>query len=295
LPITILGGGSNVVLQSRVPGCVLMPRLLGIRMHRVDDAFLVTAGAGVPWHDLVRFCLGQGIAGIENLALIPGFVGAAPIQNIGAYGLELKERFHSLTALSCRDGATVTMDARQCEFGYRDSVFKHAAKDLLLITSVTLQLRATEEVRASYPDVRREIAAMGIRPTAIGVAEAVTRVRRRKLPDVRRVPNAGSFFKNPVLDVAAVERLRSQLGDIQTYDDANGIKIPAARLIDAAGWKGKHLGSAAVWHRQPLVLINRGGANAADILRLAHAIRSDITARYGIELEIEPAVVGTEM
>lgn len=294
LPITILGGGSNIVLRSRVPGCVIMPRLRGISACRADDAFLVTAGAGVLWHDLVRFCLGQGIGGLENLALIPGFVGAAPIQNIGAYGLELKERFHSLTALSCRDGGTVMMNARQCEFGYRDSVFKHLAKDLLLITSVTLQLRATDVVRADYPDVRREIAAMGVRPTAIGVAEAVTRVRRRKLPDVRRVPNAGSFFKNPVLDVEAVQRLRSQLGDIQTYHDANGIKIPAARLIEAAGWKGRQLGPAAVWHRQPLVLINRGGARGADILRLAHAIRSDISERYGVELEVEPAVIGTD-
>jgi UDP-N-acetylmuramate dehydrogenase len=293
-PITILGGGSNMVLLSRVPGCVITPRLLGIRMQRVDDAFLVTAGAGVLWHDFVRFCLGQGIGGVENLALIPGFVGAAPIQNIGAYGLELKERFHSLTALSCRDGETVTMNAHQCEFGYRDSVFKHAARDLL-ITSVTLQLPAMHDVRAGYPDVRREIAAMGIRPTAIGIAEAVTRVRRRKLPDVRRVPNAGSFFKNPVLDVAAVERLRAQLGSIQTYDDANGIKVPAARLIEAAGWRGKQLGPAAVWHRQPLVLINRGGANGTDMLRLAHAIQSDIIGRYGIELEIEPAIVGTEL
>ncbi len=164
-----------------------------------------------------------------------------------------------------------------------------------LITSVTLQLPALHEVRAGYPDVRREIAAMGIRPTAIGVAEAVTRVRRRKLPDVRRVPNAGSFFKNPVLEVAAVERLRAQLGSIQTYDDANGIKVPAARLIEAAGWKGKQLGPAAVWHRQPLVLINRGGAHGTDMLRLAHAIRSDIIGRYGVELEIEPAIVGTEL
>ncbi len=295
LPITILGGGSNIVLRSRVPGCVIMPRLLGISMQRVDDAFLVTAGAGVLWHDLVRFCLGQGIGGIENLALIPGFVGAAPIQNIGAYGLELKDRFQSLTALSCRDGATVTMDVRQCEFGYRDSVFKRATQGPFLITSVTLKLRATDEVRASYPDVRREIAAMGVRPTAIGVAEAVTRIRRRKLPDVRRVPNAGSFFKNPVLEVAVVERLRSQLGSIQTYDDPDGIKIPAARLIEAAGWKGKQLGAAAVWQRQPLVLINRGGARGADILQLAHAIRSDINARYGVALEIEPTVIGTDI
>jgi UDP-N-acetylmuramate dehydrogenase len=294
LPVTIIGGGSNVVLRSRVPGCVVMPRLLGITATRVDGASFITAGAGVLWHDLVRFSLGQGIGGLENLALIPGFVGAAPIQNIGAYGLELKERFHSLTALSCRDGSEVSMDARQCEFGYRDSVFKRPAENPLLITSVTLRLPAASELRAGYPDVRREMSAMGIQPTAISVAEAVTRVRRRKLPDVRRVPNAGSFFKNPIVDAAVVERLHGQLGNIPTYDDANGIKIPAARLIEAAGWKGKQLGPAAVWHRQPLVLINRGTARGDDILHLADAIQWDIVVRYGVELEIEPAVVGIE-
>ena len=294
LPITILGGGSNVVLRSRVPGCVIHPRLSGIDVQRIDGASMVTAGAGVRWHDLVRYCLGQGINGIENLALIPGLVGAAPIQNIGAYGVELSERFHCLTALSCRDGAVVTMDARQCAFGYRDSMFKHAARGALLITSVTLCLPTTVEVRAGYPDVQREIAAMGIRPTAIGVAEAVTRIRRRKLPDVRRVPNAGSFFKNPVLDVATVERLRGRLGSIQTYADANAVKVPAARLIEAAGWKGKAIGPAAVWRRQPLVLVNRGGARGADILILARAIQSDVTERYGVDLEIEPAVLGVD-
>ena len=153
---------------------------------------------------------------------------------------------------------------------------------------------ATVDLRTGYPDVQREIAAMGIRPTPIGIAEAVTRIRRRKLPDVRCVPNAGSFFKNPVLDRAAVERLRGQLGSIQTYDDANGLKVPAARLIEAAGWKGKAIGPAGVWHRQPLVLINRGGARCADILKLAQAIRSDITLRYGVDLEIEPEVLGVD-
>jgi len=294
LPITILGGGSNVVLRARVPGCVIAPRIGGIEFRRIDDAVLVTAGAGVRWHDLVRYCLGQGIAGLENLALIPGLVGAAPIQNIGAYGVELAERFHSLTAVSCRDATVVTMDAHQCGFGYRDSVFKHSLKDGYVIVSVTLRLPEVHDPRLEYPDVQRELGTMGVRPSAVSVAEAVTRTRRRKLPDVRHVPNAGSFFKNPVVAVEVVERLRRVLGAIPTYNDLNGIKIAAARLIDAAGWKGKALGAAGVWYRQPLVLVNRGHACATDMLRLAETIRGDVRDRFGVELEIEPVVLGID-
>jgi UDP-N-acetylmuramate dehydrogenase len=294
LPITVLGAGSNVVLRARVPGCVITTRIGGIQIRRIDDAVLVTAGAGVRWHDLVRYCLGQGIAGLENLALIPGLVGAAPIQNIGAYGVELAEQFHSLTAVSCRDATVVTMEARQCGFAYRDSVFKHSLKDGYLIVSVTLRLPEAHDMRIGYPDVQRELGTMGVRPSTVSIAEAVTRIRRRKLPDVRRVPNAGSFFKNPVVAVETVERLRGLLGSIPTYNDANGIKIAAARLIDAAGWKGKALGAAGVWYRQPLVLVNRGTACATDMLRLAEMIRVDVSDRFGIGLELEPAVIGTD-
>jgi UDP-N-acetylmuramate dehydrogenase len=292
LDVTILGGGSNVVLRTRVPGCVIVPRLRHLRIQRDDTGFTVTAGAGIVWHELVRFCLGQGIAGLENLALIPGCVGAAPIQNIGAYGIELAERFASLTAIACRDGTTVTMDSAQCGFGYRDSVFKRLPAGSFLIASVTLRLPERFEARIGYPDVRRELDAMGMPLSSVAVAEAVTRVRRRKLPDVRRTPNAGSFFKNPILDAQSVDRLCSQLGSLPTYPDANGVKVAAARLIDAAGWKGRHIGRAAVWSRQPLVLVNRGGARAADVLRLARAIQEDIAVRFGVALELEPSVIG---
>ncbi len=294
LPITVLGGGSNVVLRRRIPGCVIMPAFGGIDVRRDGDAFIVTAGAGVIWHHLVRFCLGRGISGLENLALIPGCVGAAPIQNIGAYGLELRERFHCLTMLSWRDGAVITMDAKACDFGYRDSVFKRMSSSRGLICTVSFRLPAAFDLRIAYPDVRRELAMLGVRPSPVAVAEAVTRVRRRKLPDVRRVPNAGSFFKNPVLTADQVNRLRALLGGIPTYDDPGGVKVAAARLIDAAGWKGKHLGRAAVWERQPLVLVNRGGADGADMLRLAQAIQCDIADRFDVELEIEPAVLGID-
>ena len=294
LPITVLGGGSNVVLRTRIPGCVIMPRFLGIEAHREGDEHVVTAGAGVVWHDLVRFCLGRGIPGLENLALIPGSVGAAPIQNIGAYGLELQERFKSLTALSCRDGAIVKLNAQQCAFGYRDSLFKHLPHASYLIAAVSLRLPVTFNPRVGYPDVQRELASLGIRVSAVAVAEAVTRVRRRKLPDVRRVPNAGSFFKNPVVARSDVERLRGLLGNVPTYDHPNGIKVAAARLIDAAGWKGQHIGAAGVWSRQPLVLVNLGTARAADILTLAHSIQADVEHRFGVALEFEPAVFGVD-
>jgi UDP-N-acetylmuramate dehydrogenase len=291
-PITVLGGGSNVVLLARIPGCVIMPRLSGIRLERRGGKAYVTAGAGVAWHDLVRFCLGQGLAGVENLALIPGSVGGAPVQNIGAYGVEIERCFHSLTASSCYDGASLEMDARHCAFGYRDSAFKHALGNRYIITSVTLRLDDSASPRTDYPDVRRQIDAMGGRISPVLVAEAVTRVRRRKLPDVRRVPNAGSFFKNPVLNDADMGRLRSRLSDIPTYADANGIKVAAARLIEAAGWKGRSLGAAGVWHRQPLVLVNRGGASGADMLRLGQAIAADVAERFGVSLEMEPTVLG---
>jgi UDP-N-acetylmuramate dehydrogenase len=292
LEVTILGGGSNVVLRTRVPGCVIVPRFRHIRIERSEDGCKVIAGAGVVWHELVRFCLGQGLYGLENLALIPGCVGAAPIQNIGAYGVELAERFDSLTAISCRDGSSVVMNVQQCGFGYRDSVFKRLPPGSFLIASVTLRVSRDFAARTDYPDILHELAVMGTRHSGVAVAEAVVRVRRRKLPDVRRVPNAGSFFKNPVLDADQVNSLRDQLGNLPSYPDANGIKVAAARLIDAAGWKGRHIGRAAVWQRQPLVLINRGGARAADILGLAHAIQEDVATRFGVVLELEPAVIG---
>jgi UDP-N-acetylmuramate dehydrogenase len=294
LPVTVLGAGSNVVLRSRVHGCVIMPRLDGVRLDWSDRKALVTAGAGVTWHDLVRFCLGQGLTGVENLALIPGRVGAAPIQNIGAYGVEFERCFQKLTALSCRDAGVLEMDARQCAFGYRDSVFKHALKGSCLITSVTLSLDTNAAPRTDYPDLQREIASMGVRANPVVVAEAVTRIRRRKLPDVRKVPNAGSFFKNPVLTDIDVDRLRSRLDRVPTYSDPNGTKVAAARLIEAAGWKTRTLGAAGVWYRQPLVLINRGGATGAAMLRLGRAIQTDVAEKFGVQLELEPVVLGSD-
>jgi len=291
--ITVLGGGSNVVLRHRISGLVIVPHIHGIELRRVGKFVRVTAGAGVEWHELVRFCLGQGIGGLENLALIPGSVGAAPIQNIGAYGIELRERFESLTALSCRDGSVVEFDAQRCAFGYRDSAFKHAPNEYL-IASVTLRLPIVPDLRTRYPDIVNEMASLGVAASPTSVAEAVCRVRRRKLPDPRRIPNVGSFFKNPIIDATMLERLRGLMRDVPTYHDPNGSKVAAARLIDTAGWKGRRMGRAGVWSRQPLVLVNLGDATAADVLALAEAIRDDVANRFGITLELEPSVLGAD-
>jgi len=289
----VLGGGSNVVVHARVPGCVVVPRLDGIRAADDGDTTLVRAGAGVRWHDLVRFCIGRGLCGIENLALIPGLVGAAPIQNIGAYGVELDTVFERLTAVSCTDGTVHDFDRTACDFGYRDSRFRRAVGDRYLIVEITLRLSGRFARNVAYPDVGAEVRRLGRAARAADVAEAVIRVRRRKLPDPRRVPNAGSFFKNPVVSRVQYDALRARLPGLLGFDAPGGVKIPAARLIDAAGWKGKRLGRAGVWPRQALVLVNLGGARAPDVLALAAAIVDDVAVRYGVALELEPQILGS--
>lgn len=294
--LTVLGGGSNVILRRRVPGTVALMRLRGVRLEPQSDGALITAAAGEAWHDLVRYSLGQGLAGLENLALIPGSVGAAPIQNIGAYGVELAERFVRLRALDTATGRIRVLRPADCEFAYRDSVFKHPEGAAFVILDVTLRLARRAEPVTSYPDVALELERLGrTRPRPVDVAEAVVRIRRRKLPDLRRIGNVGSFFKNPLVTRAEAARAQQQLPGLSRHPAGEGrVKLSAAQLIDAAGWKGRRHGRAAVWRRQPLVLVNAGGADAADVLALAEAIRSDVAARFGIELELEPRVIGQD-
>jgi len=293
--VRVLGGGSNVVVRERVSGCVVFPRIGGIRVEEEPRGrALVRVGAGVRWHDLVRFCIGQRLNGIENLALIPGLVGAAPIQNIGAYGVELDTVFDHLVAVSCRDGGVHRLDRAACAFGYRDSRFRRADADAFVIVEVVLRLSRTYAPHIDYPDVREEALRIGKLDSAARLAEAVIRVRRRKLPDPRSVPNAGSFFKNPIVSRAQFDSLRERIDRLLGYDAAGGVKLAAARLIDAAGWKGRRLGRAGVWGRQPLVLVNLGGARASDVLALADAIASDVRDRYAVELELEPRLLGED-
>ncbi|KAG0194196.1 hypothetical protein DFQ28_001333 [Apophysomyces sp. BC1034] len=294
MPRLVLGSGSNIVLTRHFDGAAIVMGLRGRRVvAQTDDAHIVEAAAGESWHAFVDWTLQQGMAGLENLALIPGTVGAAPVQNIGAYGIELAERFERLRAFDMVDGRTVELDADACAFGYRDSVFKHAARDRLIIVSVAFRLPKRWCARARYADVQRRLAASGIAvPTARQVFDAVSAIRREKLPDPVTLGNAGSFFKNPVVDAQQFAALRAREPDIVSYAQHDArVKLAAGWMIDRCGWKGRSLGGAAVHERQALVLVNRGGATGEQVLELARAIRADVGRRFGVELEMEPLVV----
>ncbi|TCK42664.1 UDP-N-acetylmuramate dehydrogenase [Paraburkholderia sp. BL8N3] len=292
LPQLVLGGGSNVVLTRDFDGVALLVGLTGRRVigevSEGGGAWLVEAGAGENWHDFVAWTLAQGMPGLENLALIPGTVGAAPIQNIGAYGLEMGERFERLRAIELATGEAAEFDRDACAFGYRDSFFKRAGRGRFLITSVVFRLPKAWTPRADYADVARALEGTG-RCDAQAIFDAVVAVRRAKLPDWKELGNAGSFFKNPVVSAAAFDALRSREPDVVSYRQPDGnIKLAAGWLIDRCGWKGRAIGGAAVHDRQALVLVNRGGATGAQVLELADAIRRDVQARFGVELEAEP-------
>ncbi|WP_038752111.1 UDP-N-acetylmuramate dehydrogenase [Burkholderia sp. ABCPW 111] len=293
LDLFVLGGGSNVVFTGDFDGLVLLDEIRGRALVREDEgAWFVEAGGGENWHAFVEWTLAEGMPGLENLALIPGTVGAAPIQNIGAYGIEMKEHFASLRAVELATGEIVEFDAQRCAFGYRDSFFKREGRGRFAIVSVTFRLPKAWTPRLGYADVARELAARGIdasRASARDVFDAVVAIRRAKLPDPLELGNAGSFFKNPVIDAQAFAALRASEPGVVSYPQPDGrVKLAAGWLIDRCGWKGRSLGAAAVHERQALVLVNRGGASGADVLALAHAIRRDVLERFGVELEAEP-------
>lgn len=294
LPRLVIGGGSNLLLTSDFPGLVLLMANRGIELVAEDaGAFHVRAAAGENWHGFVMHCLDHGWNGLENLSLIPGTVGAAPIQNIGAYGVELDSVFESLEAFEIETGELVRFGRDDCGFAYRDSVFKHAARDRYIIVSVTFRLPMSAAVNTSYADVKAELAARGIAaPTPREISDAVIAIRTRKLPDPAVLGNAGSFFKNPMVDDEKLEALKVFYPDLVSYPQGNGLhKLAAGWLIDRAGWKGKSLGDAAVYEKQALVLVNRGNAKGEDIAALARAIQADIRTRYAVELEPEPVWV----
>ena len=294
VPATLLGGGSNLVLRRRLPGVVVRPLIRGNRVARMDaNRWRLSAGAGETWHEVVRFALGQGIGGLENLALIPGSVGAAPVQNIGAYGRELAEVLESVTVFDRREGVFRTLAASECRFRYRDSLFKTDSAERFAIVRVAMVL-GNLPMNAGYADVGRELRRMGAAPSRASVAEAVLRVRRRKLPDPRRIGNVGSFFKNPLIDERQLDAVRAKLA-VDAFAEGDGrFKISAARLIDSAGWKGVRYGDAQVWSRQPLVLVNHGRATGSDMLALGERICDDVAAKYGIRLQLEPTVKGVD-
>ena len=293
-PKFVLGGGSNLVLTRDVPACVLKMEIEGIRLlHTHEDAWVVEAGAGVVWHDLVAWCLDHGLPGLENMALIPGTVGAAPVQNIGAYGVELKDRFESLDAVDLVTGRAVTLDAAQCRFGYRDSIFKQGLAGKSVITTVRLRLPRPWTPMLGYLELERKVLETGISaPDARQIFDWVCAIRRAKLPDPAVIGNAGSFFKNPVVTAEQCRDIIGRDPHVVHYPlDDGSFKLAAGWLIDACGWKGKSIGRAGVYEKQALVLVNRGGASGAEVVTLARAIQESVYGRFGIRLEPEPVVV----
>jgi UDP-N-acetylmuramate dehydrogenase len=290
----VLGGGSNLVLTGDFDGLMLHMAIKGRQLAGEDaDAWYVRAGAGENWHDFVDWTLACGWPGLENLSLIPGTVGAAPIQNIGAYGLEVAERFHSLEACDMRSGESVRFERAACRFAYRDSVFKQEGWHLegrFVITSVTFRLAKIWQALTRYADVAAELEARGIaQANGRQVADAVIAIRQRKLPDPALLPNAGSFFHNPVVDLATAERLAALFPGLPRYPQADGrVKLAAGWLIEQAGWKGKDLGPVGMFEKQALVLVNRAHACGADVLALAQAVQADVQEKFAIELTPEP-------
>ena len=301
-PKFVLGGGSNIVITGDVKPVVLKVEVEGRRI--VDDgprATIVEFGAGENWHAIVGWTLDQGLGGLENMALIPGTVGASPVQNVGAYGVELQDRFESLDAIDLATGRVFTLDAAQCAFGYRDSVFKHAAAQegdfglagRALILRVRLRLPKPWKPVLGYVDLERKRSESGVRePTARQIYEWVCAIRSAKLPDPRVIGNAGSFFKNPTVTREQCSDIIAREPNIVHYPMADGsVKLAAGWLIDACGWKGKSVGNAGVYERQALVLVNRGGATGGEVVTLARAIQTSVYERFGIRLEPEPVVV----
>lgn len=308
LPKFVLGGGSNIVITGDVRPLVLKVEIRGRRLVREEArAWIVEAGGGENWHDTVAWTLDQGLPGLENMALIPGTVGASPVQNIGAYGVELQDRFDSLDAIDLDTGKSFTLDAAQCGFGYRDSIFKHppAAPGLglagkALITQVRFRLPKPWKPVLGYADLERRMAQDGVtdvaQVTARQVFDWVCEIRRAKLPDPAVLGNAGSFFKNPTVSPEQCADIIARDPKVVHYPMPDGsIKLAAGWLIDACGWKGKAVGNAAVYDKQALVLVNKGGVanpvTGGEVMTLAKAIQTSVYERFGIRLEPEPVVV----
>lgn len=292
MPRFVLGGGSNLLLTWNLDALVLHMANRGIAVVGEDaDHVFVCAQAGESWHALVQWTLAQGLGGLENLSLIPGSVGAAPIQNIGAYGSELADCFHALQVFDFDSGQVLTLTREACAFAYRDSVFKQAQRDRVVIINISLALPKRWQANLRYAELADALAPVS-NPSAIDISEAVIAIRRRKLPDPAVVGNAGSFFKNPVVSAAQRDALLLIYPQLVSYEQANSsVKLAAGWLIDQCGWKGRSLGAAGVHDRQALVLVNRGGATGEEIVQLAERIQTDVALRFGVNLEIEPVVV----
>ncbi|HEV7230778.1 MAG TPA: UDP-N-acetylmuramate dehydrogenase [Bacteroidia bacterium] len=295
MPKLILGGGSNLLLtQKHLDFAVLKNSIKGIEKTGEDKDFVyVRSGAGENWNELVQYCIRNNYAGIENLSLIPGNVGAGPMQNIGAYGVELKDVFHRLEALHISDLKTEIFNTQQCEFGYRESVFKRAAKGKYIITTVTLRLNKKPVYSTSYGAISKELENMGVKDLSISaISKAVCNIRSSKLPDPKIIGNAGSFFKNPEIDAATFNSLKARFPDIIGYPLENGrVKLAAGWLIEQCGWKGKREGDAGVHALQALVLVNYGQASGQQIYDLSSQVLESVFTKFGVMLEREVNII----
>ena len=292
-PLLVLGEGSNVLLAGDFDGTVLSMGTRGVQVEQEGEVTRIAVAAGERWDDFVRWTLGQGFAGLENLILIPGTVGAAPIQNIGAYGTEVAEFIESVEAWDTRERAVAVLDRSACAFGYRDSLFKRQP-GRYIVTAVRFALPRTRALRLDYAGIGEELARMGVtQPAPFHVAEAVVRLRTRKLPDPAVIGNAGSFFKNPIVEASAAERLRREHPGLVAWPAGDGhSKLSAAWMIEEAGFKGHRDGDAGISSRHALVLVNHGHASGPQLWALAGKVIDAVAARFGVQLTPEPVVVG---
>jgi UDP-N-acetylmuramate dehydrogenase len=290
----ILGGGSNILFTKNYDGLVLKNEIAGIEKINEDDAHVyVRAGAGVGWHEFVLYCINNNFAGVENLSLIPGSVGASPMQNIGAYGVEIKDVFHELEAYNIEEKKLITFSKNDCTFGYRESIFKNKYKGQFVITSVTFQLNKIPKYNTSYGAIETELEKMGVQSLSIkAISDAVINIRQSKLPDPKQIGNAGSFFKNPTIQNTQFEKLKTQFPNIVGYAvGENETKLAAGWLIEQCGWKGYRKGDAGCHEKQALVLVNYGNAIGEEILQLSGEIIDSVKLMFDVELHREVNII----
>ncbi|MES2585542.1 MAG: UDP-N-acetylmuramate dehydrogenase [Pseudomonadota bacterium] len=288
----VLGGGSNVILPESLPGATLLINILGQEIiHTDEESTWLSVGAGVNWHKLVSWTLEHNLPGLENLALIPGTVGAAPIQNIGAYGVEVGEYIDSIEAFDSVANAFVTLSQEACQFAYRDSYFKQNP-NRFIVTKVVFKIPKAWQARLQYADLAKQFTESNPSPSAKHIFDAVCAIRSKKLPDPKVIGNAGSFFQNPIVSTEQCEQLSKKFPNLVSYPDTPGMrKLAAGWLIDQCGFKGKRVGPVGVYEKQALVLVNHSGATSTDILNLAKSIREEVLGKFGVRLEIEPNIL----
>jgi len=292
--LLILGGGSNILFTKDFNGLVILNNIKGKEIvDQNDDSIILKIGAGENWHELVMYCVDNGWGGIENLSLIPGNTGTAPMQNIGAYGVEIKETFVELEALEISSGKIVKFSNSECEFGYRESVFKNKMKNKYIILNITLELNKNPILNINYGDIKAILETKKIEtPTIKDVSNAIISIRQRKLPDPKKIGNSGSFFKNPIIDINLLKLIEKKYPNVVSYKiNENEFKIAAGWMIEKAGWKGKKFNNFGVHENQALVLVNYGLANGKEIFNLSKKIILDIKEKFGITLEREVNII----